>query len=354
MNGTTPRIEHQITRLRPTRSPIGPPHEGADRGRGQEGEQTELRILRRQPEAMHQIEDEVAGDAGQIEILRENQRDQHGDGAPHLPGGNAPSQQPTTFVPAAAPSAYKRTRPTSRSPFRPRRTPQTMPGSPVRKATRPMPPSTAPANCRHCRQPGTTIGRNRGRRPRQGGRCARLPDGRSPRRGRAEPRAQVSTRKLGANASFVSTLTSQLAAHAEGQRIRLRMLIGVEPERPGCNSDAMPWKTSVRRPICPEAETVSALEQWIDRNHQRTRKIVEQMAEGDRPEDRESPVAPASFGRLRHQSRVNEFLLCVADSRPRQRNILWVNVRSSRCHKSTSALTGSERAIPFCIAPMRM
>ena len=56
----------------------------AGRRRRQEDEQIDLRRLRGQMEAVHQVEDVVARQAGQVEILREDQCQQDGDGSSHL------------------------------------------------------------------------------------------------------------------------------------------------------------------------------------------------------------------------------------------------------------------------------
>src|SRR3546814_11291396 len=50
---------------------------GPARDREQEREQIELRRLRAQAEAMHQIKRVITGDARQIEVLREHKQHQH-------------------------------------------------------------------------------------------------------------------------------------------------------------------------------------------------------------------------------------------------------------------------------------
>ena len=56
VNGSTPRIDHQITRRVPIRSPIGPPITVPAATATEEQEQVELRALHRQPERMDQVE----------------------------------------------------------------------------------------------------------------------------------------------------------------------------------------------------------------------------------------------------------------------------------------------------------
>src|SRR6185437_15302582 len=53
----------------------------ARRRRDQKDEQTELCVLGRKTEMMLEIEQVIGGNGGEIEILREQQRDQHRDGA---------------------------------------------------------------------------------------------------------------------------------------------------------------------------------------------------------------------------------------------------------------------------------
>ena len=60
VNGSTPRIENQITGLRPNRSPTGPPTKRARRDRAEEHEQVELGALHADAEVVDQVEGVVA------------------------------------------------------------------------------------------------------------------------------------------------------------------------------------------------------------------------------------------------------------------------------------------------------
>ena len=77
VNGSTPRIENQMTYLRPMRSPMGPPTSVPTATAAEEHEQVHLRALHRHVEAFDQVERVVAGQARQVDVLREDQRDQH-------------------------------------------------------------------------------------------------------------------------------------------------------------------------------------------------------------------------------------------------------------------------------------
>ncbi len=54
--------------------------------RAQEDEEVNLRTAHGNVKAGHQVKRVVAGEAGQIEILGEDQRDQNGDRRSHAPG----------------------------------------------------------------------------------------------------------------------------------------------------------------------------------------------------------------------------------------------------------------------------
>ena len=56
----------------------------------------------------------------------------------------------------------------------------------------------------------------------------------------------------------------------------------------GCSSEAVTWKTSVSSPICAETQVEAAFQDRIDRRQQRLHHVVQQVAEADRAENRES------------------------------------------------------------------
>ena len=58
--------------------------DGARRHRGQKQEQVELRVLHRHVKLVHQVEREIVGQADQVEVLGEDQRDQDGHGQDHF------------------------------------------------------------------------------------------------------------------------------------------------------------------------------------------------------------------------------------------------------------------------------
>ena len=85
VNGATPRIENQMTRLRPIAVADRAADQAADRDGEQEYEQIHLRRLHRQMEFLDEVEAVVARDAREVEILRENQHQQDD----HRPGDAA-------------------------------------------------------------------------------------------------------------------------------------------------------------------------------------------------------------------------------------------------------------------------
>ena len=74
MKGSAPRIETQMTYLRPNRSPSGPPRSVPTATGAEEDEQMQLRALHREVESVDQVERVVVRDARQIDVLREDQR----------------------------------------------------------------------------------------------------------------------------------------------------------------------------------------------------------------------------------------------------------------------------------------
>ena len=90
MKGAIPKIDTQITRLRPMRSPIGSAEQRAERHRQQKDEQVDLRGAHRNMKFLDQIEAVVAGDAGDVEVFRE---DQHHQNARSTSATRAPRQQ---------------------------------------------------------------------------------------------------------------------------------------------------------------------------------------------------------------------------------------------------------------------
>ena len=79
VKGSTPRIETQITVLKPKPIADRSAAKRAGRDGAEEHEQVELRVGHRNLEAVDQVERVVAAEAHQIDVLREHQREQDGD-----------------------------------------------------------------------------------------------------------------------------------------------------------------------------------------------------------------------------------------------------------------------------------
>ena len=113
VNGSTPRIEHQITYFRPNRSPTGPPMMVPGGHRAEEDEQVELRALHADAELVDQVEGVVARRARQVDVLREDQHDQHAE-RERAPGRATASDAPAPAAARAAAAARAVPRGTSR------------------------------------------------------------------------------------------------------------------------------------------------------------------------------------------------------------------------------------------------
>jgi hypothetical protein len=72
----TPRIENQMTKRAPKRSPIGPPKNACGRC-AEEQEQHQLRFLNASAELLDGEEGEIARQAGEIGVLRRRQDDEN-------------------------------------------------------------------------------------------------------------------------------------------------------------------------------------------------------------------------------------------------------------------------------------
>ncbi len=104
-NGSTPRIENQITVLRPNRSPSGPPATVPAATAARKANRCSWAVCDRHREAVDQIEGEVAGQAGQVDVLREDQGQQDRDPARGVALGRA------AWTRALAPAVRRRARP---------------------------------------------------------------------------------------------------------------------------------------------------------------------------------------------------------------------------------------------------
>ena len=282
VNGATPRIDTQITYLRPIRSPIGPPIDRARRDRREEHEQMDLRGLHRQMELVDQIEREVAGDAGQVEVLREHQQHQHA----HREHDLVARQRRVT---ASAPRAFftagcrlyqrpmlRRARRSRRAP--PPRTTRCCAGRAESRSTR---RAAARATNPHCRPPGTATARGRAGRPTPCAPPATIPDGTPTIRSRPAPPRPAARRKLRRDRH--QQQTREREAHADRQRIRLRMLVGIDADQrlQQRRRDLVGQRDQAD---LPERQREVALQHRIDRQDQRLDHVVEQVREADRAE----------------------------------------------------------------------
>ena len=84
VNGATPRIETQITGLRPMRSPTGPPTSVPTADANRKRNRCICALCTERPNLLDQVERVEAADARDVEVLREDQHQQHGDRASTL------------------------------------------------------------------------------------------------------------------------------------------------------------------------------------------------------------------------------------------------------------------------------
>ena len=82
--GSAPRTENQITYFRPIRSPISPPASVPTATGMRNSDRYKCAAAQRHAEMMHQIEGVIGLDAREIDLLREDQREQNQDRGNHL------------------------------------------------------------------------------------------------------------------------------------------------------------------------------------------------------------------------------------------------------------------------------
>ena len=287
VNGSTPRIEHQMTSFRPNRSPTGPPMIVPAATAPRKANRWSCALCTLDAEPVDQVERVVARDAGQVDVLGEDQHDEHAEGEPHLGrrqrrvrlrGGRAGRGR-------AARGAAGTTRPRARAPrwrAAPRRENQaTLPWPARQHDERGHAAGRSPSRC--SRPPGTATARSRAGRP-----TPSAPRASDSGWNTAEPRPDEPGRHEQAADRCASPTSSSRPTkrepHARHQRVRLGMMVGIQPddrlqqrrgelEREGDQADLA------------EVQMEARLEHGIHGRQQRLHHVVEQVAEADGEQD---------------------------------------------------------------------
>ena len=171
VNGSTPRIENQMTYLRPNRSPSGPPAKVPTATAARNTKRCSCALRTETSKRSHQIERVVAREARQVDELREDEREQHGERRRRLA---ASRERPRPRASAAArlrreareavalvPEAHARRGCTVETSASSETGPE--PRCPQRRRRWPRP--AGPARNRRCRRPGRATARSPGRPP---------------------------------------------------------------------------------------------------------------------------------------------------------------------------------------------
>ena len=172
VNGSTPRIETQMTNLRPNRSPSAPPDDRAERDRCEEHEQIELRRLA--PKRRSGRSNRTCSSSymlAVIEELREDQRDEDRQRADHRAARQrrARSRARCARIRARPCDTYQRPTPNQQHHRDDCRQPRTTRRSSGRNAARRPPRTAGRSTSRRCRRAETAIARDpaaAGRHPR--------------------------------------------------------------------------------------------------------------------------------------------------------------------------------------------
>jgi hypothetical protein len=77
VKGATPKMDTQMTYLRPTRSPMGSTQQCSQRSCKKKGKQVKLRVLDGNTKFMHQVKRIEVGETGHVDVFRENKYKQN-------------------------------------------------------------------------------------------------------------------------------------------------------------------------------------------------------------------------------------------------------------------------------------